>query len=72
MKRYFLNVLVGLDQWVNTWIGGSPDETISSRCARGYSKHWYWKWLGRVLNWLDPNHIQDALDHEKEGAHDPK
>jgi len=35
VKNYFLNLLVMLDQMVNTILGGYPDETISLRdCAR--------------------------------------
>jgi len=26
IKQYFWNILIGLDQWVNTWFGGDPDE----------------------------------------------
>jgi hypothetical protein len=72
IKRYVLNLLVSLDQGLNTIIAGAPDETISSRCCRGYGKHWYWTGLGKFLNWLDPNHIQDALRREQEGAHHPQ
>jgi len=35
-KRYILNWLVGLDQWVNTWFAGDPDETISSRLGKSH------------------------------------
>jgi len=38
LRRYALNVLIGLDQLANAVLGGAPDETISSalgKCARG-------------------------------------
>lgn len=33
-RPYFLGIFLGLDQWVNTWFGGWPDETLSSRAHR--------------------------------------
>lgn len=70
-RKWLLNVLIGFDQLVNALIWGYPDETISSRAGRGYGKHWYWTWLGKVLNWLDPNHVVDAVKHEKDDSHAP-
>jgi len=32
--RYFLNQAIALDQLLNVWFGGAPDETISSRIGR--------------------------------------
>ena len=34
MKRYFWNILIAIDQFVNTIFGGDPDETISSRMGK--------------------------------------
>lgn len=34
MKRYFFNILIGLDQFVNALIGGDPDMTLSGRMGR--------------------------------------
>lgn len=31
MRRYLLNVLIGFDQLGNSFAGGNPDETVSSR-----------------------------------------
>lgn len=33
-RNYFLGVLIGFDQWVNSILGGYVDETISSRAHR--------------------------------------
>ncbi len=35
MKTYLFNILISIDQLVNTVIGGKPDETISSRAGKG-------------------------------------
>lgn len=32
--RYFLNLSIALDELANTFLGGSPHETISSRLGR--------------------------------------
>jgi hypothetical protein len=37
--RYFLNIALGLDQFANTFAGGEPDETISSRLGRIKEAH---------------------------------
>lgn len=34
MKKYFYNILIGIDQLVNAILGGDPDETISSRLGK--------------------------------------
>ena len=34
MSQYILNVLIGLDQLINTLRGGSPDETLSAAAWR--------------------------------------
>ena len=34
MKKYTLRVLIGLDQFVNTLMGGYPNETLSARAWR--------------------------------------
>jgi hypothetical protein len=34
MRRYIFNLLITLDQFGNTIMGGDPDETISSRLAK--------------------------------------
>lgn len=48
---------VAFDQLVNAAIGGDPDETISSRAARGRDDgDKRWCLLCRVLDWIDPDH----------------
>lgn len=34
LRRYLLNVLIGVDQLANAIAGGDPDETISSRVGK--------------------------------------
>ena len=70
-RTYAINLLVAIDQFLNAFMGGMPDETISSRCARGSGKRWYWTLLGRILDFIQPNHIEKALEHERERLHKP-
>ena len=68
MKRYMLNILIGFDQWVNTWIAGDPDETISSRLGKRVvsgKATFPERWLALILNWLDPNHVFDAIEPDE-------
>jgi hypothetical protein len=71
-RKYILGLLVGIDQLFNAMLGGGPDETISSRCARGYGRYWYWTWLGKLLNKLVSGHIQKALETEINDDHKPE
>ena len=34
LKRYFWNILLGLDQFLSALTGGDPDETVSSRAGK--------------------------------------
>jgi hypothetical protein len=71
IKRYTFSILYALDQLGNSILGGWPDETISSRCGRGCARYWYWRWLAKFLNWLDPNHVWDAIKHERDNSQLP-
>jgi hypothetical protein len=70
VKDWFWNVLLGLDQFGNTIIGGHPDETISSRLGRrklraAFSNDtwpWFCRWLDGFLDWADPRGGSHALN----------
>ena len=70
-RAYCINLLIGVDQFFNAFMGGMPDETISSRCARGSGKRWYWTLLGRILDAIQPNHIENALKSEQQRLQEP-
>lgn len=68
--RYFGNILLSIDQLANTLIGGDPDETISSRAGkvittRSREQAGVWHILCRLLHWIDPNHCEDAIEHDE-------
>lgn len=62
----YFQVLVAVDQFVNTLIGGYADETLSARAWR-HSLAGERKWLVKVLNciffWQD-NHCREAYESE--------
>ncbi|MCH9053107.1 MAG: hypothetical protein IIA72_18950 [Proteobacteria bacterium] len=66
--KWIHNILVGIDQFANTIIGGDPDETISSRAGKARRKG---KWWARALCWglnvIDRGHCEDSVD-ETEGG----
>lgn len=61
LKRYFINLLVSIDQLGNTILGGDPDETLSSRAAKK-SHAWGWHQLGQFLEWIDPGHLKRTIE----------
>ena len=65
-KRYFWNVLIAVDQLANALIAGDPDETISSRAAKLQHRR-FWRWLGHVLEWIDPDHLAKSLEKDEGG-----
>jgi hypothetical protein len=59
--KYILNILVSIDQLINTLAGGSPDETISSRLARNYPNSFLTKLIDKIFFW-DESHCQKYLE----------
>lgn len=64
MRQYVWNLLIAFDQLGNAFIGGDPDETISSRAAKGQHR-WYWRWLGYGLEFVDPGHLEKSLERDE-------
>jgi len=68
-KQYFWNIIISLDQLVNTFCGGNPDETMSSRMGRnivrGDNGKFNWRvTVCKLLSWLDPrkgNHCEKSI-----------
>jgi hypothetical protein len=66
MKRYLLNILISIDQFVNTVCGGSPDETISSRVGKredGNERFWA-KAIDKLFFW-DKNHTTKSIEPDE-------
>jgi hypothetical protein len=66
--QYLWNLLVSLDQFVNTVAGGDPDETISSRAAKADAEGKRWGCiLCGLLDKIQKDHCQRSLEPD-EGA----
>ena len=69
MKRYFLNLLIALDQLANVILRGAPDETLSSRAHRMRVKGQpVWGWIAGLIDvlalpWQD-EHCAQAYQNE--------
>jgi hypothetical protein len=62
IKRFLLNILVLLDEVVNTLTLGSPDETISSRAAKASAKGaWFPCLLCKFLDLFEKDHCAKNL-----------
>jgi len=68
MKKYFWNLLISIDQLVNTIFGGDPDETISSRIG----KHVHWRgdtgwrlWLSKFLDLFERDHTLKSIEEDE-------
>ena len=61
--KWGYNILVSLDQLLNTLIGGDPDETISSRAGKALRRNRMWaKVLCRFLNLFEKEHCKISID----------
>ena len=66
MKRYAWNLLIALDQFANTVLGGYPDETISSRAAKAARAGRRWGCiLCRLLDQIDKGHCEKSIEADE-------
>ena len=72
MPQYLLNVLIALDQLLNTLFLGDPDETISSRCGKSIRKmsnrprKWTIAyWLNKFLDLFEKDHCLKNIEDDE-------
>ena len=74
MRKYLINVLIGIDQLINAVCMGDPDETISSRVgkirrANGGRLSFMRHPLPYIIDWLteavDTGHTIDAIEDDE-------
>lgn len=68
MKTWLLNILIALDQLANAILAGDPDETISSRVGKRIRSDQATRperWLARLLDLLDHNHVEEAIEEDE-------
>lgn len=65
--RYIWNILIAIDQFANTILGGDPDETISSRMGKliAERKCRLCKMICRVLDWFEIHHCQKSVETDE-------
>ncbi|MDQ5978243.1 MAG: hypothetical protein QG602_1217 [Verrucomicrobiota bacterium] len=76
MRFWTLQVLLALDQLLNTVLGGWSDETISARAWRLHQRKRRWAVARLLIDALfmligQRNHCQDAYISERERKHMP-
>lgn len=65
-NRRAVRVFVGADQTLNAAIGGSEDETISSRAGKGARRGiWRYCLLCRLLDLVDPGHCERSIEPDE-------
>lgn len=74
---YVMRVLISIDQSLNAVVGGSPDETLSSRAYRraelDAKPKMFWVLFQRFVNTLfffEPNHCYESYKIELAHLHD--
>jgi hypothetical protein len=73
MKRYFWNILISFDQFVNTIFGGDPDETISSRMGKwardDENDHGLKKPIYKIANFIvelfEKDHFEKSIEEDE-------
>ena len=69
--RYLFNILYSIDQLLNAFLGGYPDETLSSRMGKlvAGNKCLLCKGICWLLGKFDKNHCAKSIELD-EGAKD--
>lgn len=66
--KYIWNILVAIDQFWNTVLGGDPDETISSRAGKAAREGKRWGCiLCRFLNVFEKDHCKLSIEEDEGG-----
>lgn len=64
--RYVWNLLIALDQLLNTLLVGNPDETLSSRAYKASLKGKAWGCiLCKLLDKIDKNHCAESVERDE-------
>lgn len=68
MKRYFWNILIGIDQFVNCIFAGYPDETLSSRMGKRVRDNKAKKleiFLCKMLGKIEYDHCNESIEEDE-------
>jgi hypothetical protein len=64
-RSYVWNLLISVDQLVNTIFGGHPDETISSRCGKRLPHCTFCRRLCRFLDRIEYRHCVNTIEEDE-------
>lgn len=64
-KKYLWNLLISIDQFVNTLFGGDPDETISSRLGKRRNANWFTRMFCAFLDMFEWNHVEKSIEEDE-------
>ena len=76
VKKWLINILLGIDQLANAIFMGDPDKTISSRIGKTKRRHGgkipVWRYplryiVDKFLEAVDKNHSIDAIEDDEGG-----
>lgn len=66
MRQYIWNILISIDQLINTFFGGFPDETLSSRMGKRARKgDRFAKCFCNVLDVFDKDHCEKSIEEDE-------
>ncbi len=65
LKAYLWNLLVAVDQLLNTLAFGDPDETLSSRMGKASGRCRLCRALCRLFNRIDARHCQKSIEPDE-------
>jgi len=65
--KYGFNILISIDQLANTILGGDPDETISSRLGKRYTRSYPARVMCRVISYFfkEPKHCRNSIEADE-------
>jgi hypothetical protein len=67
VKRYIWNILISIDQLLNTLLFGSPDETMSSRMGKHVAKKdcLFCNLVCKFLNLFEKDHCKKSIEEDE-------
>jgi len=63
--KYIWNILISIDQFINTLFFGDPDEAISSRIGKRVKDCSFCYYTCLVLHILDKNHCIKSIENDE-------
>jgi hypothetical protein len=67
VKKYIWNILISIDQFFNTILGGDPDETMSSKMGKHLAKHDcpFCNFICKLLNLIQKDHCVKSIESDE-------